>query len=94
MVYALKQESSKKTDVDSQIKGFPRDKEPFVSRRRISFPKELFIELRLSKRQVLKVREWEKDGHSIVPMWFANLERVLFVDQDLFDEWIREKGKR
>jgi hypothetical protein len=48
----------------------------------------------LSKRQVLKVRGWEKDGHSVMPMWFTNCERVLFLDQERFEEWLLEEGKR
>lgn len=59
----------------------------FVARRKIMFPRELFIELRLSKKQIEKVKGWEKQGHSIIPMWFANYERVLFIDEETFNEW-------
>ena len=66
----------------------------YDGKRRISFPSELFIELRLSRVQILKVRGWEKDGQSVMPMWFTNCERVLFLDQERFEEWLLEKGKR
>lgn len=66
----------------------------YDGKRCISFPSELFIELRLSRVQILKVRGWEKDGHSVMPMWFTSCERVLFLDQERFEEWLLEKGKR
>jgi hypothetical protein len=50
--------------------------------------------LRLSKRQALKVRGWERAGHMVIPMWFVSCDRVLFIDEDLFHEWIERKGKR
>lgn len=83
----MKQESSNKSKTVVSDKFYD-------GKRRISFPSELFIELRLSKRQVLKVRGREKDGHSVMPMWFSNCERVLFLDQERFEEWLLEKGKR
>lgn len=63
----------------------------FSPRRHIVWPSELFIELRLSRKQIEKVRRWEKQGHSFFPMWFCSLERVLFVDQEAFDEWTQKK---
>lgn len=86
MVIALKRESSKKSKVDRSDK--------FSPRRHIVFPRKLFIELVLSPKQTQKVLQWSKEGHSIIPMWFVNCERVLFLDQERFDEWILEKGKR
>lgn len=64
----------------------------FSPRRKVMFPRDFFIELRLSKRQVLKVRGWEKEGHSVMPMWFTSCERVLFLDQERFEEWILRPG--
>lgn len=83
----MKQESSK------NLKSVVSDKF-YDGQRRFFFPQELFIELRLSKRQILKVRGWEKDGHSVMPMWATNCERVLFLDQERFEEWLSRKGKR
>jgi len=69
-------------------------KEKFVAWRHIVFPRELFIELKLSKKQIEKVKGWKKDGHSEwFPMWFCSLERVLFVNEDLWNEYLRKKGK-
>jgi len=81
-----------KTNVDVGNKAFQRNNEKFVPRRHIVFPKELFIELKLSKRQILKVRGWERAGHSIFPMWFTSCERVLFIDEELFNEWTKRKA--
>jgi len=58
------------------------------------FPRELFIELRLSKKQVEKLQRWRKDGHSEwFPMWFWNCSHVLFVNEDLYHEYILRLGK-
>jgi hypothetical protein len=77
----MKQESSKKSKTVVSNKFYD-------GKRRIYFPSELFIELTLSPKQVEKVRGWEKDGHSVMPMWFTNCERVLFLDQERFEEWL------
>lgn len=89
--------SSRITDVDRLIKGFldPEagqtsiSKEKFVTRRHIEFPKELFIELKLKKDQISKVRKWEEHGHFIMTFWGS--DRVLFVDEPAFDEYLAEK---
>lgn len=83
----MKPESSKKAKV-------VRSDKFYDGKRRIVFPEGLFIELVLSNKQTQKVLQWEKEGHSVVPMWYINCERVLFLDQERFDEWILEKGKR
>lgn len=76
---SMKPESSKNSKTDVSDK--------FVARRKIMFPRDLFIELRLSKKQIEKVRGWERAGHTFLPMWFANCERVLFIDEEAFNEW-------
>lgn len=91
----MKQRSSKKSkrvhshkfydaEGDLQDEGF----------RYFAWPREVFIELRLSKKQIEKVQGWKKDGHSFMPLWFANLSRVLIVDQEGFEEWLLRKEKR
>jgi hypothetical protein len=77
-------ESSKKGKIDQSDKFYD-------GKRKIYFPADLFIELRLSKRQILKVKGWQKEGHPIIPMWFWTCERVLFFDEYRLDEWIRKK---
>lgn len=62
--------------------------------RYFAWPRELFIELTLSRRQVLKVRRWLKKGHHFFPMWFCTFSGVLFVDQEAFEEWCLNEGKR
>lgn len=81
----MKPESSNKSSVDVSDK--------FSARRKVMFPRDLFIELRLSKRQILKVRGWEKEGHQFFPMWFCSLERVLFVDQTRWEKWEARKQR-
>jgi hypothetical protein len=66
-------------------KAEPSDK--FFPRRKFHFPRELFIELTLSPKDVKKMRQWEKEGHTVTPLWYANCKRVLFVDWTRFEEW-------
>lgn len=88
-------ESSKETYVEGLIRSFREANEPFVSKRHIVWPKEMFIELELSPKQVQKLRRWKKQGHNEwFPMWFCSLERVLFVNEDLFHEWTEKKAKK
>ena len=63
----------------------------FVEKRHIMFPSNLFIELTLSGNDVRKVRQWAKQHHDIVPMWYANYKRVLFIDQTRFEKWEKKK---
>jgi hypothetical protein len=98
---ATEKQSSKISDVDSLIKGFldpgaacaRLKKEKFVSRRQIQWPEELFIELRLSKKQTKRMKQWAKEGKTVLPFWGCTFEYLLFVDQIGLEEWIREKGK-
>lgn len=66
----------------------------YSGRRKFGFPEESFIELTLSEKEASKVRCWEKEGHSIVPVWYANCKRVLFVDKECFvSKKRRENGE-
>ena len=66
-------------------------KQKFVEKRKIMFPSNLFIELTLSASDVRKVHQWEKAGHNIVPMWYTNSERVLFIDEEAYLKWDKKK---
>jgi hypothetical protein len=59
---------------------------PF-SRRKIFFPRELFIELTLSPKDVEKMLQWEKQDDLVTPIWFCNCERVLLVNWTKFEKW-------
>jgi hypothetical protein len=60
--------------------------EKFVPKRRIMFPRNSFIELTLSPKDVKKMRRWVEEGVHISVVWYANYSRVLFVDVDKFKE--------
>jgi hypothetical protein len=85
----MKQESSFKNYVLSRIKGFLG----YRAKRHIVFPEESFIELTLSPKDVQKMLEWERDGAEIVPMWYCNCRRVLFVNENIFEAWKSRKWK-
>jgi hypothetical protein len=91
-VWALEPESSKKSK-HVRIHKFFDDQEDRPGRY-FAWPRELFIELTLSPKQVQKVREWQKQGHSFFPMWNVNCKQVIFVDQEAFEEWTLKKEKR
>jgi hypothetical protein len=57
------------------------------SRRKIMFPSETFIELTLSPNDVKKMLQWEKNDDKVTPVWFANCERVLFLNETKFEKW-------
>ena len=66
----------------------------FAEKRHIVFPSNLFIELTLSPNDVSKMRRWQKEGHDVIPMWYASCERVLFIDQTRFEKWKKKKKAR
>lgn len=82
----MKQESSFKSKSVHLNKAFATS-EKFVPRRKIAWPRELFFELTLSPKAVEKMRQWEKEGHVVTPIFYANCQRVLFVDWTRFEEW-------
>jgi len=67
--------------------------EKFVEKRVFAFPLEMFIELTLSPKDIKKMRQWEKEGHEVTTIWYANRKRVLFVDWTRFEKWKKKKSK-
>jgi hypothetical protein len=90
----MKPESSKNSNVDGQIKGFPEGREKFVSPRMFAWPRELFVELTFSQQDALKMRRWEQSGHEITPVFYVNGTRVLFVNWTLLEKWKSRKRPR
>jgi len=78
---------------ESSKKPKAKETDKFYGKRYIAFPRELFIELKLSKAQIEKVRAWDRAGHTFFPMWFASFRRILIVNEELFHGWIERKGK-
>lgn len=68
--------------------------EKFVEKRVFAFPLEMFIELTLSPKDIKKMRQWVKERHVVTPVWFANCERVLFVDWTRFEKWKKKKKSK
>jgi hypothetical protein len=41
------------------------DKEKFVKRRHFAWPRDSFLEIKLSARNALKIQEWVKNGDDV-----------------------------
>jgi hypothetical protein len=63
----------------------------FSLKRRIFFPREVFIELILSSKEASKMRRWEKANQKVVPVWSVSCDRVLFVNWAKFEKWRKRK---
>ena len=65
----------------------------YDGKRRFVWPRRLFVELTLSAQDVQRMARWSKRDE-ITPVWFANSQRVLFVNWTLLEKWKSRKWPR